>query len=304
MPQAFLKAYVEAWRIYPKPYYLIIEEINRGNCAQIFGDLFQLLDRNNSGCSAYAIHADEDIAQFLETDRKGFAGLENDERKAIADYKLVKDNGDPVAIGADILSGKKLLLPPNLRIWATMNTSDQSLFPVDSAFKRRWNWKFVPIDLHPVDKRGAAIEWQFQVGDKRYMWADFLGKINPKIYELTLSSDKQMGYFFAKPDEKTSANESSNNLISESIFLNKVLFYLWTDVLKDFESGDPMFKDGETGKMYIFADFFGHHDKLTAFVDGLGLASVGVAASAAEEGAQAAVDGSEASPDTLELPQF
>ena len=134
VPQAFLKAYVAAWSNLDTPYFLIIEEINRGNCAQIFGDLFQLLDRNNAGSSSYAIHADEDISQFLSGDNKGFASLSDDQKDAIRSFTLEKDNGKTQAVGQDILDGKLLLLPPNLYIWATMNTSDQSLFPIDSAF--------------------------------------------------------------------------------------------------------------------------------------------------------------------------
>ncbi len=83
VPQAFLKAYVAAWSNLDTPYFLIIEEINRGNCAQIFGDLFQLLDRNNAGSSSYAIHADEDISQFLSSDNKGFAALSDEQKDAI-----------------------------------------------------------------------------------------------------------------------------------------------------------------------------------------------------------------------------
>ena len=128
VPQAFLKAYTGAWKNQDKPYFLIIEEINRGNCAQIFGDLFQLLDRNDNGLSEYPISPDEDIQKFLLTNKKyGFADL-TDEQKLI--------------IPNEVRNGELLILPKNLHIWATMNTSDQSLFPIDSAFKRRWDWKY------------------------------------------------------------------------------------------------------------------------------------------------------------------
>lgn len=271
VPQAFLKAYVDAWSDLDNPHFLVIEEINRGNCAQIFGDLFQLLDRNNRGSSSYAIHADEDISQFLAEDDKGFAKLSEDQKDAIRTYILVKDSGKTETIGEAILSGKKLLLPPNLYIWATMNTSDQSLFPIDSAFKRRWNWEYIPIDYDAKD-------WQFEVGGKRYLWSDFLKKINPLIYKLTQSSDKQMGYFFAKADKKTDASQVENNLISEKIFLNKVLFYLWTDVLKDFEEGNKIFQDEEKGEMYQFSDFFPTtNGKLAEFVGKLELPVVELA---------------------------
>ncbi len=250
VPQAFLKAYVAAWSNLDTPYFLIIEEINRGNCAQIFGDLFQLLDRNNSGSSSYTIHADEDISQFLSGDNKGFASLSDEQKDAIRAFELHKDNGKTQAVGQAILDGKLLLLPPNLYIWATMNTSDQSLFPIDSAFKRRWNWKYMPIEYHPIDKKTQQpINWKFQIGDNIYSWGQFLSKINPEIYTLTESSDKQMGYFFAKADNAT-------GIISEDVFLNKVLFYLWTDVFKDYDVSSELFKNKDKNRSFIFTDFF------------------------------------------------
>lgn len=264
VPQAFLKAYVAAWSDIDNPHYLVIEEINRGNCAQIFGDLFHLLDRNSLGSSSYAIHADDDIRQFLATDSKGFDNLSEEQKQAIADFVLVKDNGKRSEIGPKILSGELLLFPPNLRIWATMNTSDQSLFPIDSAFKRRWNWHYVPIEY---DKK----DWLLHIGDNYYRWGDFLKAINPIISELTESADKQMGYFFAKPDEKH-GETTENNTISEDVFINKVLFYLWTDVLKDFDAGKEPFLNPDTKRAYEFGDFFdAEHDYLEQFVDKLGL---------------------------------
>lgn len=265
VPQAFLKAYVAAWSNLDTPYFLIIEEINRGNCAQIFGDLFQLLDRNNAGSSSYAIHADEDITQFLSDDDKGFASLSDDQKDAIRAFVLHKDNGKTQAVGQDILNGKLLLLPPNLYIWATMNTSDQSLFPIDSAFKRRWNWKYMPIEYHPIDKKTQQpIDWKFQIGDNIYSWGQFLSKINPEIYTLTESSDKQMGYFFAKADNAT-------GIISEDVFLNKVLFYLWTDVFKDFDVSSELFKNKKANRSFRFTDFFEDPEALGNFIDNFNL---------------------------------
>ena len=265
VPQAFLKAYVAAWSNLDTPYFLIIEEINRGNCAQIFGDLFQLLDRNNAGSSSYAIHADEDITQFLSDDDKGFASLSDDQKDAICTFVLHKDKGKIQAVGQDILTGKLLLLPPNLYIGATMNTSDQSLFPIDSAFKRRWNWKYMPIEYHPIDKKTQQpIDWRFQIGENIYSWGQFLSKINPEIYTLTESSDKQMGYFFAKPDNAT-------GIISEDVFLNKVLFYLWTDVFKDFDVSSELFKNKKANRSFRFTDFFEDPEALGNFIDNFNL---------------------------------
>ena len=283
VPQAFLKAYVEAWKRYAagedNPYYLVIEEINRGNCAQIFGDLFQLLDRNNTGCSAYAINADEDIAQFLREDDKGLGKLNEEQKEAISKFRLKKDSGVEEHIGPEILNGSKLLLPPNLRIWATMNTSDQSLFPIDSAFKRRWNWEYMPIEYDPTDKNtGERLAWKFEVRGKRYYWGKFLDYINPKILKLTMSEDKQMGYFFAKPDKR--GTDGRLDVISEKVFVNKVLFYLWTDVFKDYDlTEDPFVYKDKEGKnvAYRFTDFFPveNNDMLARFVNGMELTVVG-----------------------------
>ena len=207
VPQAFLKAYVAAWQNPEQLVFLVIEEINRGNCAQIFGDIFQLLDRKE-GVSEYPIKADQDIRDYLA---KEFAGYDLD---------------------ANILSGEELILPANLHIWATMNTSDQSLFPIDSAFKRRWDWKYMPI-------HDAGEQWTIALSDVEYDWWDFVEKINNVIGNMTSSEDKKLGYFFCK---------ACNGKIDAEKFVNKVVFYLWNDVFKDYELSDKAFQDGE-GKL-------------------------------------------------------
>ena len=204
VPQAFLKAYVAAWQNPEQPVFLVIEEINRGNCAQIFGDIFQLLDRKD-GVSEYPIKADQDIRDYLA---KEFAGYDLD---------------------ANILSGEELVLPANLHIWATMNTSDQSLFPIDSAFKRRWDWQYMPI-------HDAGENWTIALSDVEYDWWDFVEKINNVIGNMTSSEDKKLGYFFCK---------ACNGKIDAEKFVNKVVFYLWNDVFKDYELSDKAFQDGD-----------------------------------------------------------
>ena len=224
-PQAFMNAYVKAWQEMSKPeadgkvksVVLVIEEINRGNCAQIFGDLFQLLDRGKGGYSTYPIDADADLATWL-------AEQFGDTLAQLVQPDDVKKESD----WTDILEGRKLALPPNLYIWATMNTSDQSLFPIDSAFKRRWDWEYVPIAK--PDKSGDS-DWKerkIEVGDSLFDWWDFLSAINGHIAKATESEDKQLGYFFVKADDAT-------GYISAEQFANKVLFYLYGDVFKSYE---------------------------------------------------------------------
>ena len=267
VPQAFMKAYVEAWRRYTnaglegdaKTYYLVIEEINRGNCAQIFGDLFQLLDRADNGFSAYAISPDDDIQKFLETDKN----YKLVDISLSEDIKKQTESGEKViATAADIKSGKKLVLPPNLFIRATMNTSDQSLFPMDSAFKRRWDWEYVPI-TEGKDKDGKSLGWKiaFNVKKKvegnpdtmvlfKYDWWEFVKRINEVIGDTTHSEDKKLGYFFVK---------AKDTVIDEKMFVNKVAFYLWNDVFKDCELDYDAFKiprEGGEVDVLAFQDFF------------------------------------------------
>lgn len=218
--QAFLKTYLSAWQKYAEgdettePQFLIIEEINRGNCAQIFGDLFQLLDRSDDGFSTYPIEADTDLQSEIS---KAFG---KGGEYALADGFDIEG----VVPGYDnitkaVKEGTVLLLPNNLYIWATMNTSDQSLFPIDSAFKRRWDWKYVKIaDAHK--------DWTIRCGNEYCDWWTFIVEINKKISKETSCDDKKLGYFFCKP-------KKGETTINESKFVGKVLFYLWNDVFKD-----------------------------------------------------------------------
>lgn len=239
IPQAFLEAYVEAWKKLgsSKKQYLIIEEINRGNCAQIFGDLFQLLDRNEYGFSDYPIVADKDMQKYLE---KEFAGWEITNKDEINQLY-----GEANMVNL-IMKGERLVLPSNLYIWATMNTSDQSLFPIDSAFKRRWDWKYVPIREGRDKETNAPLNWYINTGDKQYKWWSFISKVNELIGSLTNSEDKKLGYFFCK---------AKDGEIDADLFVSKVIFYLWNDVFKDYGFDDKDFQD-EEGKILSFDRFY------------------------------------------------
>ena len=249
IPQAFLEAYVEAWKKLgsSKKQFLIIEEINRGNCAQIFGDLFQLLDRNEYGFSDYPIVADKDMQKYLE---KEFAGWEITNKDEINQLY-----GEANMVNL-IMKGERLVLPSNLYIWATMNTSDQSLFPIDSAFKRRWDWKYVPIREGRDKETNAKLNWYINTCDKQYDWWSFISKVNKLIGSLTNSEDKKLGYFFCK---------AKDGEIDADLFVSKVIFYLWNDVFKDYGFDDKDFQD-EEGKILSFDRFY--EDKNgTTYVD-------------------------------------
>ena len=208
VPQTFLNAYIRAYQT-DDNVYLIIEEINRGNCAQIFGDLFQLLDRDANGKSEYTIKADADLRTFLE---------------------------EKLGEGKPGIKDGELCLPPNLYIYATMNTSDQSLFPIDSAFKRRWDWEYDAT--HSEDKmlgdyfvnpaNGVITADLLRNKILFYLWNDVCkdgdGDIfrTSEIDEIKFSdlydeagNDKLLGminYLLKKPDEdRTNAKTGEDN---------------------------------------------------------------------------------------------
>lgn len=208
VPQVFLNAYIYAWNHPDEPTYIVIEELNRGNCAQIFGDIFQLLDRQKTvhpGYSKYTINADSDIATYLS------GKLENKERyeKAICEIYGLKEFDFSI-----------LALPSNLNILATMNTSDQSLFPIDSAFKRRWEMGYVAVNYADAEQFSVKID-----DAHKYSWADVLRGLNRYIKQEKHSTNKILGNRFVQADE--------NNVISSVAFRDKVLFFLFNDVFKD-----------------------------------------------------------------------
>lgn len=218
VPQVFTDAYVYAYKHPAETTYLVLEEINRGNCAQIFGDLFQLLDRKD-GVSEYKIKADNDLAKYL-------VAQFGEESEGIKDGKLC--------------------LPANLSILATMNTSDQSLFPMDSAFKRRWEWEYVPINYSADILSGS---FDITIGEKVYSWVEFIQSVNKHIFDLTQSEDKQMGNFFIK------------HSVDESEFKSKVMFYLWYEVLRDETGNNKYFfrqntPDGKDSTPFTFKDLY------------------------------------------------
>ena len=214
VPQIFTKIYIEAWQNPTEPYYLQIEEINRGNCAEIFGDLFQLLDRDSDGSSKYDVDANEELLAYLT---------------------------EELGEGHDGIVNGKIKLPKNLSLIATMNTSDQSLFPMDSAFKRRWDWEYMKIDYNcTVSNFTVKLE-----NGNTYEWLKFLEAVNRLIFETTGSPDKQIGNWFINATD-------TGGIINEKTFINKVLFYLWNDVFKD--EDESLFDiDGETK---TYEDFF------------------------------------------------
>lgn len=204
-PQVFTNIYVKAWNdLNNNEHFLVIEEINRGNCAEIFGDIFQLLDRNPE----YLITPSDELKNYLEKN-------------------LTEKGVEGIAAG-------KMKLPENLTILASMNTSDQSLFPMDSAFKRRWDWEYIPICYDQMDdfkKKNESFDFEIDIEDgNKYSWLKFIEAVNLNHIKnnASLGMDKCLGNYFIKPDNA--------NTISLKPFINKVIFYLWNDVFKDEEN--------------------------------------------------------------------
>lgn len=220
IPQVFTNIYKQSWEDPGNQYYLVIEEINRGNCAEIFGDLFQLLDRNSN----YSISPSKELKEYLEGP-DGFNDIDH----------LGISNG--------------LRLPPNLMLLATMNTSDQSLFPMDSAFKRRWDWEYVPISYKEINENGdpnESFNFIVELDDiKHFNWIDFIEIVNTNYIKNnpSLGMDKCIGNYFIKPYK--------DNKIALKQFINKVIFYLWNDVFKDEIEDNSIFE-----KNCSYEDFF------------------------------------------------
>jgi hypothetical protein len=210
-PGPFSRALASAARNPERNVVLIIEEINRGNCAAIFGDVFQLLDRAADagkrvhGVSEYPIRPSAEWAAWLSGEL-----------------------GD----GSEVWKDGSLRLPANLYLYATMNTSDQSLFPMDTAFRRRWGMSYRGIEA----PAGLKTRIPLHAGDTVGMpWVHFAGPINREIVAHKGTDDMQMGPYFVRPQPGTS-------LVTPLEFSSKVLFYLWADVFRD--GPNRIFRDG------------------------------------------------------------
>ena len=206
----FSKILKKAYQNPNKPHYLIIEEINRGNAAAIFGDLFQLLDRDSEGWSSYEIE-NLDINSFIRSKDSTYSDAKIESSVNVGGYTWTENTG--------------IRLPPNLSLLATMNTSDQNVFTLDNAFQRRWDMELVPNSCSDPTQMQAKIS----VKEKTITWESFQSKINEIIAEkgnesgFSSMEDKRLGCWFIKNNE---------DKIDSEKFANKVLKYLWDDAFK------------------------------------------------------------------------
>ena len=209
---------------------LVIDEINRGNSSAIFGTVFQLLDRDDDGWSSYDINITQlEFIKLLELIGVRFSYHANQE---ISEYRLAPFDGVAKLetlqkkiphLNFDVVN-RKIKLPPNLSILGTMNTSDNSIYFMDSAFKRRWDWEF--IDIKPLDNRHFdAIDSKLRTIDREF-WQEMVDAINVFIKshsdKIRRVEDKQLGYYFIKGDS-----------ISHEAIRNKLMFFLWDSVFSN-----------------------------------------------------------------------
>lgn len=197
VPGPFLRVLVDSLNDQSNgtPHVLIIEEINRANPAVVFGDVFQLLDRDETGKSVYSINIPEEIKEYLESQQ---------------------------------ISIQQLYIPSNMYIWATMNSADQGVYPMDSAFKRRWSFEYIDIDENQENIAEKKIELKSSKDDyKTYRWNELRIEINKVLKKAKVNEDKLLGPFFLSKTELSKTGEEFDN-----IFKSKVLMYLYEDILK------------------------------------------------------------------------
>ena len=193
VPGPFMRVLVKALDNPNEPYLLIIEEINRANVAAVFGDIFQLLDRTNSNDSEYPINTSEDVKEYLKE-------------------KLGKKLD-------------KIKIPQNMFIWATMNSADQGVFAMDTAFKRRWDFKYFSINHNEKLTENIKVN----INGREIFWNELRKAINEELLAYKINEDKLIGPFFA-------FNEFQDKQITETefkeIFKNKIIMYLFEDAAK------------------------------------------------------------------------
>lgn len=233
VPGPFMRMYVEALKSgrteNPQPHLLLIEEINRAKVVAVFGDVFQLLDRDDDGVSEYEIQASEDIRKYLAKE-----------------------------LGGSPENYKRIRIPNNMFIWATMNSADQGVFPTDTAFKRRWNFEYLGIDENEEKIKGIG-KIMLAGTDEPIEWNRLRKAINAKMSssDFKINEDKLMGPFFLS--KKVVASDENRMIIDKDEFIkafkSKVIMYLYEDAVKQ---GKHRFFEGcpDTGKYSAVCDAF------------------------------------------------
>ena len=188
-----MRSLVKALKYPEKPFLLIIEEINRSNVAAVFGDVFQLLDRDKNNESRYSIETTEDMRNYIRSELN-------------EDYEKIK-------------------IPSNMFIWATMNSADQGVFPMDTAFKRRWDFKYFGINYNEELIKHIKVN----LNNQEISWNDLRKAINNELLSYRINEDKLLGPFFAFNEY---LDEDLSDEEFKEIFKNKIIMYLFEDAAK------------------------------------------------------------------------
>lgn len=212
----FMRILVKALKNPSQPFVLIIEEINRANVAAVFGDIFQLLDRENN-VSQYPIHASEDMKKYLKEELDNFEN--SDVIKCILKKYWIS------LLGSDY---EKIRIPSNMFIWATMNSADQGVFSMDTAFKRRWDFKYIDINEGKSELKDIKV----LLNDNIFSWNEIREAINNELISYKINEDKLMGPFFAFKNLDENLSPSDLKKEFKEIFKNKIIMYLFEDVAR------------------------------------------------------------------------
>jgi 5-methylcytosine-specific restriction endonuclease McrBC GTP-binding regulatory subunit McrB len=235
---------------------LVIDELNRGNAAAIFGSIFQLLDRDEDDWSTYEVNLSEleivglwrtmgsvIINEHITLDSSNFSSVTN-----LAEKYLRENNNDNALRVLENLKNGNISIPHNLSIIATINTSDESIYYLDSAFKRRWDWEYVDVPNSKSKTPEKIKDVLVVIGENKYYWYDLVIKLNEFIKSENGSirriEDKQIGWWFLKADKKKE--------ITEAVIKNKLMFYLWDSV---FAKDKRPLEELLGKKLITYADF-------------------------------------------------
>lgn len=223
VPGPFIRILEKAYRNPDKNYLLVIEEINRANPAAAFGDIFQLLDRKN-GRSEYSIETSEELKLFFA-------------KRFVSGFDEMSGEEQDIALE----SFSKMYIPPNMYIWATMNSADQGVYPMDTAFKRRWDFKYIGINDNMESMQNVTFKIALASGEKKVNWNKLRMKINEVLSGLQcrVNEDKLLGPYFISSEvmainkETRTFDESKfDNKQFIDAFKNKVIMYLFEDAAK------------------------------------------------------------------------
>ena len=235
--RVLIKALKSAGRNEKKPFLLLVEEINRANTAAVFGDVFQLLDRNKDYVSEYPIHASEDIKNYL---------------------------AKPEVLGGNPEDYEQLRIPDNMFIWATMNSADQGVFSMDTAFKRRWDFKYIGIDDNDSELAGKKVVLGQASFRHRVEWNELRKQMDHFMADNGINEDKQLGPYFIN---KTIAVPESGTKIDSvkfcEAFKNKVIMYLFEDAVR--QKRAALF-EGVTGDKTRYSSICREFDERGVFI--------------------------------------